>query len=62
MLSFARKLDHSAAYCDTHANIEDYNDEHGTQEEEKSTELIHGPVRWYSLVQHGAEGRLCYLV
>jgi hypothetical protein len=44
MLRFAWKLDHSAVYCDTHADIEDYNNQHGTQEEKKSTELIHGPV------------------
>jgi hypothetical protein len=41
---FAWKLDHAAVYSDSHPDIQDDDDHHGTQEEKESTQLVHGPM------------------
>lgn len=62
MLRFAGEFDNATADRDAHADIQDDDDQHGTQEEEECTQLIHRPVRRNSVIQHGAEGGFCYLV
>jgi hypothetical protein len=62
VLGFARQFDNATMNCDAHADIQDDDDQHRTQEKEKCAQLIHRPVRRNSVIQHGAEGGFCYLV
>lgn len=62
VLRFARESDNATADCDAHTDIQDEDDQHGTQEEEKCAQFIHRPVRRNGVIQHGAEGGFRYLV
>jgi len=44
VFGFSWKLDYAAADCDSHADVENDDDHHGSQKEEERTHLIQRPV------------------